>query len=645
MNRVDKLRRSVFWALLLVTVLLQTGCVQNTAFRTEADEILIKGAELEIPYDIAFIEFDDQGQYQNPSQRDLVLEQLAEISDSSDTIVVTYVHGWTHNAKQGDCDVAEFLGLLQQLGDIEQFKENGRKVLGIYIGWRGSAIDSDLLEWTTFLDRKNAALRAATSDVVELFSALHHWRDRKWKEYSWIKKNPSRLIMVGHSLGASLVYSAIYQVMIDNFREAQTLSGSGIVDQNHIVQGFGDLVVLVNPALEAASVQTLWRMQHEVIRAADQNRKKGVVGFSIRQQPELVVLGSESDYATKIAFAVSQSVGSVFETYRYNHERNDLDGAVNFPPEEQFQADTTAIGHYRPYRTHRLMKNETARDERIDMADEGKGEADEIRRCEQGIRKPGALTSLVRQVHNREEDPVCFPYWFVAVDKALMDGHSANLGSNDEIKDFIEKVVLSKLDNKFLNEKYRNRVTRTVYGVPKTGQEHCYDTTGQLASCADTGQDGEFKSGISHPVPRFEAMESGVIKDNLTGLVWLKEVDCEVLNPDEAGSAWPVKVEEIQQLESGQCGLNDLSRAGDWRLPNRNELNSLFYLGEKHPILSLTGEEVMAKRIWSSTSEQKSEGKKAWMADLEQGVMAAVDKIGQKGYLWAVRGAVPSRGE
>jgi hypothetical protein len=53
----------------------------------------------------------------------------------------------------------------------------------------------------------------------------------------------------------------------------------------------------------------------------------------------------------------------------------------------------------------------------------------------------------------------------------------------------------------------------------------------------------------------------------------------------------------------------------------------------------------MAKRIWSSTSEQKSEGKKAWMADLEQGVMAAVDKIGQKGYLWAVRGAVPSRGE
>ncbi|MBT3403887.1 MAG: hypothetical protein HN421_09255, partial [Gammaproteobacteria bacterium] len=67
MNRVDKLRRSVFWALLLVTVLLQTGCVQNTAFRTEADEILIKGAELEIPYDIAFIEFDDQGQYQNPS--------------------------------------------------------------------------------------------------------------------------------------------------------------------------------------------------------------------------------------------------------------------------------------------------------------------------------------------------------------------------------------------------------------------------------------------------------------------------------------------------------------------------------------------------------------------------------------------------
>jgi hypothetical protein len=39
--------------------------------------------------------------------------------------------------------------------------------------------------------------------------------------------------------------------------------------------------------------------------------------------------------------------------------------------------------------------------------------------------------------------------------------------------------------------------------------------------------------------------------------------------------AWADAVTQVQSLANGACGLTDGSKPGDWRLPNRNEMQSL----------------------------------------------------------------------
>jgi hypothetical protein len=58
------------------------------------------------------------------------------------------------------------------------------------------------------------------------------------------------------------------------------------------------------------------------------------------------------------------------------------------------------------------------------------------------------------------------------------------------------------------------------------------------------------------------------VTDTVTGLVWLKEANC-------IQSDWATAVSAVNKLASGQCGLTDASAAGSWRMPNRNEMQSL----------------------------------------------------------------------
>ncbi|UCE55232.1 MAG: hypothetical protein JSV31_07260 [Desulfobacterales bacterium] len=51
--------------------------------------------------------------------------------------------------------------------------------------------------------------------------------------------------------------------------------------------------------------------------------------------------------------------------------------------------------------------------------------------------------------------------------------------------------------------------------------------TGQTDSYADC-DDGDLEKGIVWPVPRFTDNEDGTVTDNLTGLVWLKNANCQL---------------------------------------------------------------------------------------------------------------------
>jgi quinol monooxygenase YgiN len=133
----------------------------------------------------------------------------------------------------------------------------------------------------------------------------------------------------------------------------------------------------------------------------------------------------------------------------------------------------------------------------------------------------------------------------------------------------------------------------------KTGQKRCWDSSGALINCEGTGQDAAFRAGAPSPYPRFTDNGDGTVTDNLTGLVWLKNANLfDEVTRDQA-------LEHARNLASGSYGLLDDSQAGDWRLPNVNELESLLDLNNSsgpalptdHPFTNL-----QPANYWSSTS-------------------------------------------
>ena len=112
--------------------------------------------------------------------------------------------------------------------------------------------------------------------------------------------------------------------------------------------------------------------------------------------------------------------------------------------------------------------------------------------------------------------------------------------------------------------------------------------TGQTASYA-TGDDGANQKGVAWPVPRFSDKGDGTVKDNLTGLIWLKNANCSatlggVTNPG-SGLSWANALTWSNNLAGGSCGLTDGSTVGQWRLPSRNELSSLVDRSNSSPAL------------------------------------------------------------
>jgi hypothetical protein len=133
--------------------------------------------------------------------------------------------------------------------------------------------------------------------------------------------------------------------------------------------------------------------------------------------------------------------------------------------------------------------------------------------------------------------------------------------------------------------------------VPLTGQTSVYST----------GDDGNLQIGVDWPVPRFTDKGDGTVRDNLTGLIWLKNADC------FGEQTWADALNACKTLASPACGLTDGSIAGDWRLPNIKELQSLIDFGSYEPALPNTAgtgkwsEEdpftgVLSDFYWSSTT-------------------------------------------
>lgn len=149
-------------------------------------------------------------------------------------------------------------------------------------------------------------------------------------------------------------------------------------------------------------------------------------------------------------------------------------------------------------------------------------------------------------------------------------------------------------------------------GVGKSGQTLCYTASGAEITCPGVGQDGEEQKGVAVS-PRFTNNGNGTARDNLTGLIWLVEGNCTIFyTGDGTGKnkrSWSAALSAANRLAHGHCGLIDGSVAGDWRLPNIKELQSLVDYGALAPSFS-SGHPFVHMQLqpadyyWSSTTSR-----------------------------------------
>jgi len=158
--------------------------------------------------------------------------------------------------------------------------------------------------------------------------------------------------------------------------------------------------------------------------------------------------------------------------------------------------------------------------------------------------------------------------------------------------------------------------------IALTGQQDCFDNSGQEISCRGTGQDPELNKGQLWPEPRF-SMKGNEVLDNLTGLVWHDpgRMETKAVN-------WEQALEIVQDLEGPK----------NWRLPNINELESLVDASAQSPALPVDHPfSGLRDGYWSSTTSF-FEPDWAYVLYLNKGAVGVGFKPGPEFFVWPVRG-------
>jgi hypothetical protein len=306
---------------------------------------------------LAFVEADDHGWLRDLRQGTAVLDTIESLSRTGNLAVILYVHGWRHNASENDKDVRTFaltLDLLAKTLDRSEFRELRREVsgiptttvLGIYVGWRGKMAPElpgfinviNLPVYTTFWNRKQVANAVGGGDIRKF---LQHLDDQFQRINQRRPRRRMSLVILGHSFGGHIVFDAVRDRIESNLYAAilraergsaalQTRLGPRAnspqpIVAREMVRGFGDLIVLINPAIEADSYRRIDQMVHSA-------------RFEASQVPILIVVSAKNDWARNSMFATARgmSLWMIQKT------------------KEQSQLLGRALGSYKPQLTHEL---------------------------------------------------------------------------------------------------------------------------------------------------------------------------------------------------------------------------------------------------------------------------------------------------
>jgi hypothetical protein len=391
-------------------------------------------------YLLGLIEFDDQGQLFDRKQMRAVLDKLYGEAAKKDLLIIVFVHGWKHSAAPGDDNIKTFRNSLKRLSELESSISGlteGRQVFGVYLGWRGGSVTAPVLKELTFWDRKNTAHKVGNGGVTEVLSQLDLVKITK-DSMVGSSGSRTRLVVIGHSFGGAVVYSALSQILNDRF-----IHTAGPAGQSSDARGFGDLVVLINPAFEAL----LFTPQ------SDMSTERG--SYFPSQLPVFAILTSESDYATKLAFPIGRGFSTIFEKEGTINRTNGVTGKQETIDEGK--ANITAVGHFEPYKTHELRATQTLEE----SAQKQASVQDAVQLFSKTSQSwendaPGSEISFDGSILKRTEHSAGRnPYLVIQVDKELIGDH--NDIDDERVASFIRQLILISSQGSDLKERQQKR--------------------------------------------------------------------------------------------------------------------------------------------------------------------------------------------
>jgi hypothetical protein len=311
---------------IMALVLMIGGCAPLRPYHTSQDgsphqatQCYREGQQSHDGSCLRFVEYDDFGNLFNRAQLDETVEAARLVSEAGG-IVIVYVHGWEHNASESDNDLKSFHQAVRNAQTLDRQYGDKRTVLGIYVGWRGKSLNVPGLSKLTFWERKTTAQSVGDGAVFELFRKLANHR---------VDFPNSRLVLIGHSFGAAVTYSSVSHSIMDQIINDPIHVSKEDTSTRNLAKRW-DMVVLLNPAFEAMQL----RPHFELARSQQ---------YPQNQLPHLIIITSEADWATGIAFPAGRFLRSTLNKYA---------------DKESADMYRTTVGHYLPFVTHQLSVQE-----------------------------------------------------------------------------------------------------------------------------------------------------------------------------------------------------------------------------------------------------------------------------------------------
>jgi hypothetical protein len=363
-------------------------------------------------YKVAFVEFGEQGSYQDPTQ---LQNALALIRDTPQPLVISYVHGWQNNAESGD--VQSFESLLARLNRAPAIRNVGFHVVGVYLGWRGKLTPVPVLKEISFFNRKATAERLASNyDCYDAIASISEEARRKGRGNQYT-------VLLGHSFGGLIVERSVAHAINAEIH--------GHADADRSMPA--DLMIAVNPAADSV-------LARQMIAALYSRKTEGT-------RPLFVSITSTGDWATGSIFPIGAGLASVSKGFN----EVEAPGPANTQVSER-KFYTSTPGHNEMLINHVTVdRHETINSPNGLHALEENLEHNHVGN---GFTLDGAQGKLDVWQIKRVGD-VDVPYWDVQVDPSIIKDHGDIWNERAEAM----VAAIFRMANPILNRSAKPRAT------------------------------------------------------------------------------------------------------------------------------------------------------------------------------------------